>query len=131
NPLRSRVETLIGRDPANRLKQAVLKAGGREAITHYRVDGRFGDERFAVARAGRALETGRTHQLRVHMAHIGHPLLGDGLYGAGYATKINTLPPSAQEALKGLGRQALHAAILGFLHPVTGQTLRFEAPLPL
>jgi 23S rRNA pseudouridine1911/1915/1917 synthase len=64
------------------------------------------------------------------MAHIGHPLLGDGVYGAGFKTKANRLAPAAQDALRQLGRQALHAAVLGFEHPVTGEVLRFESPLP-
>ena len=64
------------------------------------------------------------------MAHIGHPLIGDGVYGSAFATKINTVPQDIGHTIKSLNRQALHAAILGFAHPVTGQTLRFESPLP-
>ena len=76
------------------------------------------------------LETGRTHQIRVHMAHAGHPLLGDPVYGRTYAASARRLPPEVRAALDGLGRQALHAAVLGFRHPVSGQALRFSAPPP-
>lgn len=129
-PLRGTVATRIGRDPHNRLRQAVLKRDGREAITHYRSRARFGEEGWTVAELECRLETGRTHQIRVHLAHIGHPLVGDLVYGGGFATKSNRLPEPLKAVADGLGRQALHAAILGFAHPASGETLRFEASLP-
>ncbi len=76
------------------------------------------------------LETGRTHQIRVHLAAIGHPLLGDDTYGAGYRTKAAHLPENARQALQALGRQALHAYLLGLEHPVTGQELIYRSALP-
>ncbi|HVW91888.1 MAG TPA: RluA family pseudouridine synthase [Devosia sp.] len=126
---RGTVEAPLGRDPNNRLKQAVRK-DGREAITHYLTEARFGGEGWDITRLTCELETGRTHQIRVHMAHIGHPLVADPLYASGFATKANRLPHDLKEIVGGLGRQALHAAELGFEHPVTGEEMFFEAPLP-
>jgi 23S rRNA pseudouridine1911/1915/1917 synthase len=123
------VNAPLGRDQNNRLKQTVRK-DGREAITHYMVEARFGDEGWDITRIQCQLETGRTHQIRVHMAHIGHPLVADSVYASGYATKINKLPPEVVAPIQALGRQALHAAELGFEHPVTGEEMFFEAPLP-
>ena len=121
------IRTQIGRSPTDRKKMAVLKAGGREAVTRYSVEETFGpaSKPFA-ARIACRLETGRTHQIRVHMAHMGTPCLADAVYGGG--------PPAlaVREAMAeaGLSRQALHASVLGFVHPITGQTLRFETPPP-
>ena len=117
----------IGRSQYDRKKMALLKSGGREAVTHYAVERAFGPvARPLAARVACRLETGRTHQIRVHLASLGCPVLGDAVYGSG--------PPAAsvREAIAaaGLERQALHAAVLGFTHPVTGQILRFESPLP-
>jgi 23S rRNA pseudouridine1911/1915/1917 synthase len=128
-----RIEATLGRSSANRLRMAVVpEAAGRHAVTHYRVEQVFpGAMKGAeVSLLRLELETGRTHQIRVHLAHIGHPLLGDPVYGAGFATKALKLAPSAQAELLSLGRQALHAAELGFIHPVTRRRLRFESPLP-
>ncbi len=129
-PAKGTVKTQIGRDPKNRIKQAVLKTGGRNAITHFQLDHTFGGHKWTVSRVKCRLETGRTHQIRVHMTHIGHPLLGDTNYGAGMESKMRNLPMPAQQALKALGRQALHAALLGFEHPISGEKMTFTAPLP-
>lgn len=126
-PRRGEVETLIGRSPHDRKKMAVLKTGGRRALTRYATERAWGPpERPLAARVGCELETGRTHQIRVHLAHRGAPCLGDPLYGSGPAAA------PVREAIAGAGltRQALHAAVLGFVHPVTGQRLRFETEPP-
>ena len=122
------VEAIVGRHPTDRLRMAVVpERHGRTAITHWRVQEIFGGEASLVTCN---LETGRTHQIRVHMAHIGHPVMGDAVYGRGFRTKAVKLPPEARGYLDGLGRQALHAAVLGFEHPVTGEVMEFESPLP-
>lgn len=123
------VDAPLGRDPGNRLKQAVRK-DGREAITHYAVEARYGGDGWDVTRIQCQLETGRTHQIRVHMAHIGHPLVSDLVYAPGFATKINKLPDALGTIVRKLGRQALHAAELGFEHPRSGEEMHFEADLP-
>ncbi|MGL4396074.1 MAG: RluA family pseudouridine synthase [Hyphomicrobium sp.] len=127
------IDVPLERSSANRTKIAVARAdGGRHAITHYEVVETFdGPTKPAVASLLRLeLETGRTHQIRVHMAHIGHPLLGDQTYGAGHKTRISTLSVPAQTALLGLNRQALHAAHLSFSHPRTGKIVRCDSALP-
>ena len=126
------IEAALGRSSANRQKFAVVANGGRPAVTRYEVvealPGGRPDPAVSLVRC--ELETGRTHQIRVHMAHIGHPLLGDSLYGAGFAASRSRLDDRARAALDALARQALHAAVLGFRHPVTGEDLRFDRPLP-
>jgi 23S rRNA pseudouridine1911/1915/1917 synthase len=127
------IRTQIDRSTINREKMAVAPLDkGREAITHFEVAETFDgiDGRPLVSRIICRLETGRTHQIRVHMTHIGHPLLGDDLYGGGFKTKAAHLSPPAKAALTALGRQALHAAVLGFEHPGTGEVMRFESALP-
>jgi len=120
------VNAPIGRHPRDRVKMAVV-ATGKPAVTHYRVLQRF--ETLTHVRC--QLESGRTHQIRVHMAHIGHPLLGDAVYGG--TTRLR-LPKQAQEATRRLlqqfSRQALHAAQLGLVHPETEEDMQWQAPLP-
>ncbi|WP_420605663.1 RluA family pseudouridine synthase [Novosphingopyxis sp.] len=119
-PLAGKVDAPLGRAPTDRKKMAVVEPGqGKEAVTHYAV--RQGLRSAALVDC--TLETGRTHQVRVHMAHIGHPLIGDPLYGR--------RPKKSMAAeRKAFSRQALHAAVLGFIHPITAQKLRFESPIP-
>jgi 23S rRNA pseudouridine1911/1915/1917 synthase len=118
------VDAPIARHPSDRIRMAVV-AGGREAITHYRIRERFPAHTLLEVR----LETGRTHQIRVHMAHLHHPLVGDPLYGGGLRLPKGA-PPALAESLRGFRRQALHAFRLGLDHPVTGEALEFEAEPP-
>ncbi|WP_257538303.1 RluA family pseudouridine synthase [Sphingobium sp. CFD-1] len=120
-PGKGTVDTWIGRSDADRKKMAVHREGrGKHAVTHYRTMERLAGAALVECR----LETGRTHQVRVHMAHIGHPLIGDQVYGRdrkGFKSILETM---------GFKRQALHAKALGFIHPLTGESLRFESVLP-
>jgi 23S rRNA pseudouridine1911/1915/1917 synthase len=129
------IDAPLGRAGSDRTRRAVVPAGrpdARVAVTHYRVLERFGaqDGRALASLIECRLETGRTHQIRVHMAHIGHPLVGDRAYGSAYASKANALPEPAQGRVRGFGRQALHAGLLAFRHPRTDELMRFEAPAP-
>jgi len=131
NRQRGTVDAPIDRHPHAREKMAV-REGGREAITHWEViesfNGRGGKPVASLLAC--QLETGRTHQIRVHLAHIGHPLLGDAVYGPHFKTKANALGSDARAALAALGRQALHAYGLTIEHPRTGEILSWQAPLP-
>jgi 23S rRNA pseudouridine1911/1915/1917 synthase len=126
------VEAALARHPHNREKMAVSRSDrARDAITHWQAEEFFTSGTAPLTRVACQLETGRTHQIRVHLAHIGHPLLADSVYGSGFKTKAHHLGPQTRAALAALGsRQALHARRLGFEHPVTGEELLFESPLP-
>jgi 23S rRNA pseudouridine1911/1915/1917 synthase len=128
------VSAPIGRHPTSRTKMAVLPERGREAVTHWRLLATFGRgegrEGPIASLIECTLETGRTHQVRVHLAHIGHPLIGDPLYGQGFKSKLRKLPEPLRSKLAALRRQALHAAHLAFVHPVTGTLLEFNSALP-
>ena len=132
-PERSRgtVEAPIGRHLHSRDKQAI-RPGGRDAVTHWQVLERYRgvDGKPVASLVECRLETGRTHQIRVHLAHIGHPVMGDPVYATGFKTKSARLPAPAQPALAALERQALHAYLLAVEHPTTGEKLEFRSELP-
>jgi len=125
------IDAPIDRHPKSRDKMAV-RAGGRSAITHWQVLERYAgaDGKPIASLIACRLETGRTHQIRVHLEQAGHPLLGDKVYGTGFKTKAKQLPPPAREALEALGRQALHAYLLTIEHPKTRKRLEFRSELP-
>src|SRR5581483_3317876 len=125
------IDKPIARHPHARDKMAV-RAGGREAVTHWEVLERYrgSDGKPVASLLACRLETGRTHQIRVHLAAIGHPLLGDDVYGPGFRTKAALLSPTARAALAALGRQALHAYLLAVEHPLLGDSREFLSELP-
>jgi 23S rRNA pseudouridine1911/1915/1917 synthase len=133
--LKGTIDAPLGR-AGDRTKRAVQKensSDAREAITHYEVMERFHEKPDATSLAALIecrLETGRTHQIRVHMAHVGNPLIGDPDYSAGFKTKVNLLPEPAKTVVGRFPRQALHAFLLAFEHPRTGEVMEFEAPMP-
>ncbi|KZL20867.1 Ribosomal large subunit pseudouridine synthase D [Pseudovibrio axinellae] len=130
--LKGTIDANLARSTTNRQKIAVLKTGGRHAITHWQVKERFGpqDEPTIASLIECRLETGRTHQIRVHMAHIGNPLIGDMDYGSGYRTKYNKFHEPLKTQLAEFKRQALHAGLLAFAHPRTQEFMKFESELP-
>jgi 23S rRNA pseudouridine1911/1915/1917 synthase len=128
---RGTIDKPIGRHPHARDKMAV-RADGREAVTHWQKLETFAgaDGKPVASLLACELETGRTHQIRVHLAHIGHPLMADAVYGPGFKTKAARLPKPAADSLAALGRQALHAYLLAIEHPTTGEVLEFRTELP-
>jgi len=128
-----RIDAALARSTSNRTKIAVTRAErGRHAVTHYEVLEGYDDAKGKpmASLIACTLETGRTHQIRVHLAHIGNPIMGDPVYGTHFAASVRRLTDGARSALEVLGRQALHAGHLGFEHPKTGKRLSFDCPLP-
>jgi 23S rRNA pseudouridine1911/1915/1917 synthase len=131
NRVRGTVDAPIDRHPFAREKMAV-RDSGREAVTHWELRTAFNgrDGKPVASLLACQLETGRTHQIRVHLSHIGHPLMGDAVYGPHFKTKAGQLGPKGRAALADLGRQSLHAYLLALEHPRTGELLHWETALP-
>ena len=128
---RGTIDAPLDRHPHARDKRAV-REGGREAVTHWELLERYAgaDGKPVASLLAVTLDTGRTHQIRVHLAHIGHPILGDETYGTGFKTKASLMTPESRAALEALGRQALHAYLLAIEHPETRESLEFQSELP-
>jgi 23S rRNA pseudouridine1911/1915/1917 synthase len=133
-PRIGRIETLIGRHSTSRLKMAVRRENGKVALTEYETLSMLSEKKpkskpvMSLLRC--TLGTGRTHQIRVHMAHISHPIVGDELYGSGFRSKTGALQKDAENVILGVKRQALHAAALGFTHPTSEHYMEFRSDLP-
>ncbi len=123
-PREGEITGAIGRNPANRKKMAVVKKGGKQALTRYRVLKPAGAKASLVECR---LATGRTHQIRVHMANRGHPVVGDPLYGGGSGRRLKDAPETVRQGLGALDHQALHSYLIEFTHPISGRTLRVES----
>jgi len=126
-PSEGEIAGAIGRSRRNRKKMDVLREGGKPALTRYRVERAFGP---AISLVACRLATGRTHQIRVHMTHIGHPIVGDPLYGGRQQALVTTLPVEIQQKLADFRRQALHARRIAFQHPVTHEVIDLESSMP-
>jgi len=124
-----KITTHLARHKTDRQRQAVFFEGGRHAVTRVRIVEKYGQPE-SVTLVECWLETGRTHQIRVHMAHTGHGLIGDPVYGGKRKLSPKSIRPAVIEAINAFPRQALHAAVLGFEHPSTGELMRFEADIP-
>jgi len=122
-PRQGKIEGNIGRNPANRKKMAVVRSGGKTALTNYKVERVLGS---AASLVECRLQTGRTHQIRVHMANIGHAVVGDPLYGGGNHKRLRLVDSDIRDQIRAFDHQALHAFTLGFIHPVTKKHVQFQ-----